>query len=351
MVDQLARAGGFSVIELDLESPPDPGELRLPVGDPDELPEPLTTPAGDGVRWIYYSSGTTGSPKGARHTDASIMASTSGMITGSGFGGGDIYPIAWPISHIGGGTMLTTSLATGAALVLFDTFDRETTPRRMAAHAPTYLGTATPFFRAFMDAQLANGDRPLFPNAHRATFGGAPLPESVHDELREVLGIEVVLGSYGLTEFPIATTTHVEDPAEIRRYTVGRPAPGVSVRVGSGGGVGVSASGEGELHVAGPQRLVGYVDGTLDADALDDQGWFRTGDLGSIDAAGNVRITGRLKEVIIRNAENISALEIRGGHSHASCRERCDGARTARSPHRQTSLCRRGGQSGRVGRS
>ena len=67
---------------------------------------------------------------------------------------------------------------------------------------------------------------------------------------------------------------------------------------------------EGELRLKGPQCFLGYVDATLDADAFDTDGWLRTGDLGLIDEGGNVRVTGRIKDAIIRNAENISALEI-----------------------------------------
>jgi non-ribosomal peptide synthetase component E (peptide arylation enzyme) len=67
---------------------------------------------------------------------------------------------------------------------------------------------------------------------------------------------------------------------------------------------------EGELRVKGPQCFLGYADATLDADAFDKDGWLRTGDLGLIDADGNVRVTGRLKDAIIRNAENVSALEV-----------------------------------------
>jgi cyclohexanecarboxylate-CoA ligase len=312
MARELAEDGGFSVVELDLGTDPSPGELRLPTGDPGSLPvEPLTRPEGDGVRWVYYSSGTTGDPKGARHTDASVMASGSGMIVNNGFGATDVYPIAWPLTHIGAGTMLTTALRAGTELVLFDTFDRDATPLRMAAFGPTWLGTAVPFFRAFIDAQATQGpEEALFPRATRATFGGAPLPYALHDELREVLGIPAVLGSWGLTEFPIATATRPDDPPEVLRRSVGRPSPGVSVRVGEADGSGVSANGEGELHLRGPQRLVGYVDAGLDAGAIDDGGWFRTGDLGSIDDHGNVSITGRVKDIIIRNAENISALEV-----------------------------------------
>jgi cyclohexanecarboxylate-CoA ligase len=311
MARDLAVDGGFSVVEIDLGTAPSAGELRLPTGDPAYLPpEPVTIPVGDPVRWVYYSSGTTGEPKGARHTDASIMASGSGMIVNNGFGAEDVYPIAWPLTHIGAGTMLTTALQAGTQLVLFDTFDRESTPERMAAFGPTWLGTAVPFFRAFIDAQVEYGAEPLFPKVKRGTFGGAPLPYALHDELHQVLGIEVVLGSWGLTEFPIATAGRPNDPPEVRRLSVGRPSPGVQVRVGSADGSGVSPSGEGELYLFGPQRLVGYVNSALDVEAFDAEGWFRTGDLGSIDTDGNIRITGRVKDIIIRNAENISALEV-----------------------------------------
>jgi cyclohexanecarboxylate-CoA ligase len=67
---------------------------------------------------------------------------------------------------------------------------------------------------------------------------------------------------------------------------------------------------EGELRLKGPQRMLGYIDTRLDADAFDDDGWYRSGDLGVVDARGNVTVTGRLKDIIIRNAENISALEV-----------------------------------------
>jgi cyclohexanecarboxylate-CoA ligase len=311
MAHELARAGQLTVIEIDLEAPTGADDLRLPHGDISSLPpEPLDRPVGDAMRWVYYSSGTTGEPKGARHSDASVMASASGMVEGTGFGPDDVYPIAWPISHIGGSTMLTTSLTTGTRLVLFDSFDPATTPERMATHGPTFLGTALPFFRSFIDAQQRHGAEPLFPSVRAGTFGGAPIPASLHDELRDALGLKTVMGSWGLTEFPIATSARLQDPADVLRQSVGRPSPGVTVRVGSSDGSGVSATGEGELSLRGPQRLIGYVDSALDADAFDADGWFRTGDLGTIDVHGNVRISGRSKDVIIRNAENISALEI-----------------------------------------
>jgi acyl-CoA synthetase (AMP-forming)/AMP-acid ligase II len=290
----MAREMGCRVLALDFEGRPGP-ELRVPVGDPATLPPPPAAPA-EG-RWIYFSSGTTAEPKGVRHSDATLIASSHGMTDLMGFGAADVYPIAWPLPHIGGATMLATSLRIGTELVLFDVFDPVSTPVEMAAFGPTILGTAQPFFRAYLDAQYRHGDEPLFPRLRACTAGGAPTPGQISKELTETFGVRGVVQSWGLTEFPIATSATPDDPPDVLARTVGRPAPGVNLRVV-----------DGELWLKGPQAFLGYVDGTLDA--FDGDGWLRTGDLGSIDAGGNVTITGRSKDVIIRNAENISALEV-----------------------------------------
>ena len=95
-------------------------------------------------------------------------------------------------------------------------------------------------------------------------------------------------------------------------HTVGRPVPGVSVRVVDDNEHEVGQGEEGELRLKGPQCFLGYVDASLDVDAFDADGWFRSGDRGRIDPDGNVVVTGRIKDAIIRNAENISALEVEG---------------------------------------
>jgi cyclohexanecarboxylate-CoA ligase len=292
----MARDLGLDVVSLDLESGAGAG-LRLPAGDPAALPAPPESAAG--CRWLYFTSGTTADPKGARHSDESVMASARGMTERLGFCGGDVYPIAFPMAHIGGMTMVTAALRTGGRLVLFDTWDPATTPERAAAHRPTILGTAQPFFRAYLDAQRRHGAAPLFPALRTCAAGGAPTPPELLRELVEVFGIRGVVNAWGLTEFPIATSPAPDDPPEVLAQTVGRACPGVSVRVV-----------DGELRLKGPQCFLGYAGPAQDAGAFDDEGWFRTGDLGEIDGQGNVRITGRLKDVIIRNAENISVLEL-----------------------------------------
>jgi acyl-CoA synthetase (AMP-forming)/AMP-acid ligase II len=159
------------------------------------------------------------------------------------------------------------------------------------------LGSATPFFQAYLAAQRRHGDLPLFPALRACLAGGAAIPETINLEVAEVLGVPGVVGSWGLTEFPVATS---ETPDDLDvGSTVGRPTPGVRARVV-----------DGELRLKGPQCFLGYVDSSLDAEAFDEEGWFRTGDLGVVGDDGRIRISGRLKDVIIRNAENVSAIDV-----------------------------------------
>jgi cyclohexanecarboxylate-CoA ligase len=212
---------------------------------------------------------------------------------------GDVYPIAWPFTHIGGATMLASVLRAGGRLVLFDSFDSAATGMTMAQVNPTLLGTAVPFFRAYLDAQQRQTGTPLYPNLRAFVAGGAPAPTGLLHEPGQTFPGTPVVNSWGLTEFPVAASTAPSDSPERLAATVGRATPGVQVRVV-----------DGELRLKGPQQFVGYVDSSLDATAFDEAGWFRTGDLGIVDEHGFITVTGRLKDVIIRNGENVSALEI-----------------------------------------
>jgi acyl-CoA synthetase (AMP-forming)/AMP-acid ligase II len=293
----LAADKGFEVITVDLATPPLGGELRLPRASTDALTAPPSASAD--TRWVYYSSGTTAAPKGIRHNDASVLAGSRGMVDAMGITSSDVDPIAFPISHIGGAAMVAAALMTGMRLALFEAFDPAATPLAIAAHHPTFLGTATPFFVAFLEAQRAHGARPLFGSLRGCIAGGAPITAELGRQIREAFGLPGIANAWGMTEFPVATSPSLDAEPDVLDYTVGAPVRGVSVRVV-----------DGELRLKGPQCFLGYADSTLDVDAFDNDGWLRTGDLGLIDADGNVRVTGRIKDAIIRNAENVSALEI-----------------------------------------
>jgi acyl-CoA synthetase (AMP-forming)/AMP-acid ligase II len=309
LADELARDQPMTVVVVD-HAVPVPGGLRLPAGDPASLPAPPTV--GTLPRWVYYSSGTTAAPKGVRHCDRSVIAGSAGVVGMFGASNTDVNPIAFPVSHIGGAAMLAASLLTGMRLVLFDAFDPVHTPTAIAAHRPTMLGSATPFFVAFMAAQREHGTEPLFPDLRGCVGGGAPITAELGRQVRETLSVAGVANSWGLTEFPVVTSPPPDGEPDVLDHTVGRPVSGVSVRVVDDSEHEVTPGEEGELRLKGPQCFLGYVDETLNADAFDADGWFRSGDRGRIDADGNVIVTGRIKDAIIRNAENISALEIEG---------------------------------------
>jgi acyl-CoA synthetase (AMP-forming)/AMP-acid ligase II len=306
----LAADQGFDVVMTDLETDPSTigNTLRLDAGDPSSLPPPPTD--GSVLRWLYSSSGTTADPKGIRHTDRTVMHGATGPIQGLGSTSDDVNAVAVPVSHIGGMLMLTACLMTGMKLVLFETFDPATSPERMAAHGVTVLGSAVPFFLAYFDAQRRHGEEPLFPRLRTLTGGGASTPPEISRMAREVLGVRGIANSWGLTEFPVATYGRPDAPLDILDTTTGPAVAGVEVRAVTDDERVCGPGEEGELRLRGPQCFLGYVDASLDVDAFDADGWFRSGDLGIIDADGNVTVTGRIKDIIIRNAENISALEI-----------------------------------------
>ena len=290
--------------------------FEIIIGDPD-LPEadPLTTsipdyePVLDSMRWLFYSSGTTADPKGAKHSDNSLSAANDGMQWSMQVGPTDKAAVVFPITHVGGLVWLFNAMQTGVELLMVETFDPVNTPAWLGEHGCSCAGAGTVFWLAYLNAQrqLPNGQR-LLPDVRIFNGGGAPKPKTLHAEMMDAFGAPLI-GGWGLTEAPINTMVHVDDPDDKKATTDGRPCPGVSLRVMMDGRE-CAPGEEGELRVKGRQVCSGYLDSRLDADAFDEDGWFCTGDLGVIDAEGFVSITGRLKDIIIRKGENISAKEI-----------------------------------------
>jgi acyl-CoA synthetase (AMP-forming)/AMP-acid ligase II len=294
--------------------------LALPDGEPAELPPAPSAPDGAAegpIRWLLYSSGTTANPKGVRHTDATIMAGANGLIANLVMTADDLYPIAFPVTHVGGVTVLVTCLFSGAQLGAITVFGAKSTPEIVAEMNPTILGSATPFLQAYIAAQKAHGAEKLYPRVRVAVAGGTPTPPELHYEMKALVGGLGIMSSWGLTEFPNGTHPWPEETDEDLILNEGRIAPGVEMRVVGLDGVDVEPGAEGELRIRGPQMFKGYVNPALNDDAFDELGFLRTGDLGLVSELGHVRITGRLKDIIIRNSENISALEVENLlHSH-----------------------------------
>jgi cyclohexanecarboxylate-CoA ligase len=278
-----------------------------PAGDPSALPPYQPRP--DDAPWIFYTSGTTSGPKGARHTDRALAWVGATMADIMRLGPTSRYALVFPFPHVGGILLLHSALHSGCTHLLEDAFDPVATTEFLAAEGVTHAGTGTPFHLAYLAAQRADPSRRLFPHLVCCPGGASPKPPALHADIKRELGGVGIVSSWGLTEAPILTYSSLDDPDEKLATTEGRPLPGVCLRAVRLDGTAAAPGEEGELQARGPQVTAGYVDASLDADAFAD-GWFRTGDLGVIDSGGYVRITGRIKDVIIRNGENISAKEI-----------------------------------------
>jgi acyl-CoA synthetase (AMP-forming)/AMP-acid ligase II len=138
-------------------------------------------------------------------------------------------------------------------------------------------------------------------------MGGSPIPVAV-SERAERLGIAVTR-NYGSTEHPSTTGSKWNDPREKRNRTDGRPLPGVELLLVDEDGREVSLGEPGEIRSRGPELCAGYTDPALNT-AFDAEGWYRSGDVGVLDDEGYLTITDRLKDIIIRGGENVSAAEV-----------------------------------------
>lgn len=286
---------------------------NFPEGDPAALPPIPAAPASGEtppMRWLLYTSGTTADPKGARHTDSSMAAISLSMGERFQCVPDDRSILAFPFTHIGGITWLFTSLQYGICNLLTEAFAGEATVDFMARENVTIAGSGTPFHQAYLNVQRQRPDGPIFPKVRCCPGGGAPKPPQMHYDIKEEVGGVGVVSGWGLTEAPILTLCGVTDPDEKLAETEGKPMPGVDLRVVKHDGASAASGEEGELRVKAPQLMLGYLDESLNEEGFDSDGYFRTGDLGMIDDEGYVIITGRLKDIIIRHGENISAKEI-----------------------------------------
>jgi acyl-CoA synthetase (AMP-forming)/AMP-acid ligase II len=283
----------------------------LPEADPAGLPEPPSS--GDDVRWIYYTSGTTSDPKGVRHSDGTLLAGGIGLAVALEMSPSDVGSIAFPFAHIGGPDYLVTMLTQGFPAILIEAFDPTTIVDTLNKVGATMAGGSTAFYSTFLAlhrAKVASGDTsPLVPTLRILSGGGAPKPPEIFFEVKREMGVVVAHG-YGMTEVPMITQNSPDDTDDQLAYTEGAPVRATLLRIVDGDGKDVEPGGEGEVRLSGPIVFHGYTDPQLNEAAFDEQGYFRTGDLGVQRPDGHVTLTGRLKDVIIRKGENISAKEI-----------------------------------------
>jgi len=284
----------------------------LPEGDPAVLPPPPEGTAAEDapIRWIYYTSGSTADPKGVQHTDQTLIAGGWGLARALDMGPDDVGSIAFPFAHIAGPDYLVTMLSMGFPAILVDAFSAPDVLPVFRRHGVTMVGGSTAFYVAYLGEQRKTPGEPILPSLRLMSGGGAAKPPEVHYEVRDEIGGRGVVHGYGMTEVPMIANGSPHDTDEQLANTDGKPVEGADVRIVTLDGRPAAPDEEGEVRVKGPMVFHGYTDPALDAEAFDEDGYFRTGDLGRLRADGHLNLTGRLKDVIVRKGENISAKEI-----------------------------------------
>lgn len=278
-------------------------------GDPATLPAVAAAEA-DAVGWIFYTSGTTSEPKGVQHTDSGLIAAAKTFVTNLEVGPDDRCAAYVPIAHVGGVAHVLHSLLVGHSLIVSAVFDPERNADQLIAERATLVGSGLPFTNEYLRISAERGIAPLFPQARATLGGGSGRPASLHAAARDRLGGVGIISGYGMTECPYITWGTPGDTDLQHAEFEGIPGEGGQVRIIGDDGRAADPGEVGEIRVRGPQLFRGYVDTSLNEGAFDADGFFRSGDLGYLDADGRLAVTGRIKEVIVRKMENISAREV-----------------------------------------
>ncbi|MFF0556285.1 class I adenylate-forming enzyme family protein [Streptomyces sp. NPDC004266] len=270
---------------------------ELPDGDPAVLPPPPAS--GTDVRWIYWTSGTTSDPKGVLHTDRSLLAGGSCLAHALHLTAEDVGSMAFPYAHIAGPDYTVMLLLYGFPAVMFEQFALPEALDAYNRHGVTVAGGSTAFYSMFLAEQRKRPGKPVIPTLRLLAGGGAPKPPEIYHAVRKELGCQLTHG-YGMTEVPMITMGAPDDTVENLATTEGRPPAGMEIRI----------TGDGEVRLRGEAVCQGYLDPAQTAAAFDEDGFLITGDVGRLTPTGHLVLTGRVKDIIIRKGENISAKEI-----------------------------------------
>ena len=260
----------------------------------------------DDVRMLMYTSGTTGRPKGVLHSHNSLDALVRQIGEHWLVAPGDKFLVASPISHIGGSIYaFEAPLILGSEAILMERWDADDAVRLARSEHWTHMAGATPFLEQVLAAARRADTR--LPDLKVFICGGASVPPSLIRDASLYFARARVTRVYGSTETPVATIGSLgADEIDLAADTDGR-AGIAEIKLAAHP---ASPPGEGEVCVRGPQMLIGYLHPEDERDAIDAEGFFRTGDLGRWDHGDRLVITGRAKDIIIRNGENIAPKEI-----------------------------------------
>lgn len=260
----------------------------------------------DHVADILFTSGTTGRSKGAMSAHRQSIGVAAAWAEIGGVRQGDRYAVVNPFFHSFGYKVgILVGLLTGACLYPLATFDPAGLAELIEAEQITVLPGAPTIFQQLLDHR---GDHDLS-SLRLAVTGAASIPVVLIERMRSAdgLAIDQVLTAFGMTEAVVVTMCRGDEPAEVVASTCGRAIPRMETRIDGA----ATPGDEGELLVRGPFVMLGYLDDPdATAEAIDSDGWLHTGDVGTLDPEGNLRITDRIKDMYICGGFNVYPAEV-----------------------------------------
>ncbi len=292
------------VIALD-DDDPQTGFERLLAEAPPLAPG--SAPNANDLMQVLFTSGTTGEPKGVMHTANTLFANVSECAKRLKFSQDDVIfcptPLAHQLGYLFG--LLMPALA-GAKVIYQDVWDPVKAADLIEQEGATFCMGATPFLVDL--AGLHDVSKRDFSAFRLFVSGGAPIPPTLVRRAKSNLKAEIV-SVWGMTEVLAVTTVKPGDPEAKVFGTDGVAVPHTAVRIVDESGKEQPRGAEGRLEAAGASVCVGYLK-RPDLYKINDEIWFETGDLARMDEDGYIRITGRMKDIIIRGGENIPVVEI-----------------------------------------
>jgi fatty-acyl-CoA synthase len=262
----------------------------------------------DDTAMIQFTSGTTAMPKGAMLFHAAMLRGAYCGCEVLQLTEADRFFSPQPFFHVGGSIkVMLAPIVSGCTMIVQPYFDAGEALELMERHRCNVLMGHQPHFIEYLNHPELKKRRLVLEKG--MIFASPEINKRVYDEM----GIKKLISPYGLTETHIGgTVCEMDDPLELRMTTVGRPMPGVEIGIRQPAGKDFLPAGEpGEVCFKGWCITKGYFDDPQKtAEALDDEGWFRTGDLGVIGSDGYVRLVGRIKDMIRVGGENVAAADV-----------------------------------------
>jgi cyclohexanecarboxylate-CoA ligase len=279
-------------------------DRMLLASEPEALPPGLQP---DDMAVLMFTSGTTGEPKGVMHTSNSLIACCKALSGRFGLDSDDVLLVASPVGHMTGyAAVVLLSVYLGGTMILQDVWEPKHGVSLMAREGVTYTAASTPFLSDICDAVKAGAPRPQ--SLRSFLCGGAPIPSVLIERAASELGLKVC-SLWGMTEVLSGTLTEPSRAADKSASTDGRSLEGMEVRIVDFEGRPMPAGQSGRLLVRGAQMFRGYYK-RPDLQTFDSEGWFDSGDLAYMDNEGYIRISGRVKDILIRGGENVPVVEL-----------------------------------------